>query len=127
MKLVFAGIIALLIIANCLSFWLGNMHARQATGIEKVTPAQLADAMQADDFYSSYGNAGLLFDGTAKSIQRKGNAALVTFATNRPYSVTCQFPQAPSLKAGDTISVAAPGGSAERQPHGVLLHDCVSD
>lgn len=120
------GIVALiLLLANAGSFWFGNLHARNSIGVEKVTVSQLADAMQQDDFYSTYGNTAVLFSGKVESVTTQGNAALATFNTGRPYSLTCQFASAISLKQGDVVSIAAPAGSAERQPHGVFLHNCL--
>jgi hypothetical protein len=126
-KLVFGGVVLLLLLANGASWWFGNEHSRRTAGVEKVSVAEMADAMQADHFYSSYGNTGLLFKGVVSNVQQKSNVALVTFATSRPYSVSCQFVQAGSIRKGDTLSVAAPGGSAERLPHGVLLHNCLKN
>jgi hypothetical protein len=126
-KILFGGIVLLLLLANGASFWFGSLHSRQTSGIEKVSTAQIADAMQGDHFYSSYGNAGLLFTGRVTGIRQKGNTALVSFETDRPYSVTCQFVHAGQVKKGDSLSIAAPGGSAERLPHGVLLHNCLTN
>lgn len=127
MKIVFGAVVVLLLLANGASWWFGNLHARGNEGIEKVTVAQLADAMQQDSFYYTYGDTAVLFQAKVASITTKDNAALVTFTTNRPYSLTCQFPQRVTAKAGQSLSVAAPAGSAERQPHGVLLHNCVQN
>lgn len=125
MKILLGGIILLLILANGFSWWEGNLHSRQTSGIEKVSLADMSDAMQNDHFYNTYGNTALLFDGKVQSVQQKGKVALVTFDTTSAYSVTCQFPYTEKINKGDNISVAAPGGTAERQPHGVLLHDCI--
>jgi hypothetical protein len=118
-------LVAAIFVAGGGSWWFGNLHARQTVGIERVTVAQLADAMQQDDFYSSYGDAAVLFSAKASSITAHNNAALVTFETGRPYSVTCQFASNVSVKSGQTLSIAAPAGSAERQTKGVLLHNCL--
>lgn len=126
-KIALAAIAIVLIVANGVSFWFGILHARQAIGIERVTPTQLADAMQQDDFYSSYGNAALLFSGKVRSVQQKNGVAIATFQTDHAYALECQFPNGRQVKVGDMVSVAAPGGTAERLPHGVLLHNCTKD
>lgn len=126
-KLFLGGIILILLLGNGVSWWYGNLHSRQTSGVEKVSVSQLAGAMQDDSFYSTYGNTALLFSGKVSSVQTQGQVALVSFQTNRPYSLSCQFPNTSQIAKGQTISVAAPGGSAERQQNGVLLHDCVEN
>lgn len=119
-----ASVVAVLIVGAG-SYWFGNIRARQSVGIERVTVGQLADAMQQDDFYSSYGNAAVLFSGTVSAVKQGDHATLVTFQTNRPFSVVCQFPSTVTVPVGKTLSVASPAGSAERETKGVLLHDCL--
>ena len=116
-----------LIFANGASFWFGNLHARQAVGIERVSPTQLADAMLHDSFYSHYGDAALLFSGKVINVQQKNTVTIATFETNSAYALECQFSGVGQIKLGDTMSIAAPGGSAERLPHGVLLHNCLKN
>jgi hypothetical protein len=123
-KLLLGAAVLAVIIVGAGSYWAGNLHARQSIGIERVTTSQLGDAMQQDNFFSSYGSAALLFKATASDIKNGSNVTLVTFATNRPFNVVCQFPSNLSVKTGQTISVIASGGSAERQKSGVLLHNC---
>jgi hypothetical protein len=124
-RLLVGTALAAIVIVGIGSFWFGSLHARQNVGVEQVGVTQLADAMQQDDFYSTYGDAALLFTGKVAAVKRGTNATLVTFATGRPYSVTCQFPKTIAARMGQTLSVAAPGGSADRQTRGVLLHDCI--
>ncbi|HET9174319.1 MAG TPA: hypothetical protein VFN56_03495 [Candidatus Saccharimonadales bacterium] len=123
LKRIIAGIALVLLLANGASYWFGYLHARSAVGIVKVTPAQLADAMQHDEFYSTYGNAALLFTGTVTAGMQKNAVSLVTFQTDHTYTVQCQF-SGLSAHRGEVLNVAAPGGSAERLAHGVLLHAC---
>jgi len=125
MKILLIGAIVAIVGVGIGSYWFGNLHAMQGAGIERVTIAQLADAMRQDEFYSDYGNAAVLFTGEISAVKSGNNATLVTFVTNRPFSVTCQFPKNIAVKTGQTISVAAPGGSADRQKQGVLLHNCL--
>jgi hypothetical protein len=124
-KLLVGCLIAAIFVAGGGSWWLGYLHARQTVGIERVTAAQLANAMQQDGFYSAYGDAAVLFSAKVSSVTEHDNAASVTFSTGRPYSVTCQFAGNVSAKSGQILSIAAPAGSAERQVHGVLLHNCL--
>lgn len=124
-KLVVAGVVSILILANAVSFWFGVLHSRQDTSVQSVTTAQLADAMQQDGFYSTYGNAALLFRGKVSAVHTQGGKTVATFETGRPYVVECQFTDQKDVKIGATLSVAAPAGSAKRLPQGVLLYDCV--
>ncbi|HVU59487.1 MAG TPA: hypothetical protein VHC98_01475 [Candidatus Saccharimonadales bacterium] len=124
-KIIVCAIVLGLALANAASFWFGNLHARQTTIVEHVTAVQIADAMQQDHFYSDYGSAALIFSGRLVNLQQKAGTTLAVFQTGRPYTVTCQFAEASQVHTGDTITVVAPGGSADRQPHGVLLHHCV--
>lgn len=126
-KYIITGACAAVIAVGAASFWEGSLHARNDIGVEKVTVAELADAMQQDHFYNTYGDAAVLFTGKVTTVQTQQNASLVTFATGRPYALICQFPKAVALQPGQTISVAAPAGSAERQHQGVLLHDCLEN
>ena len=123
-KLLLGATILAIVIVGVGSYWAGSLHSRQTIGIDRVSIAQLGDAMQQDDFYSSYGDSALLFSGTVASFKDDNTVTSVAFATNRPYNVVCQFPSHTAVKLGQTISVAAPGGSAERQKAGVLLHNC---
>lgn len=124
MKYLLGAAIAAIIIVGVGSFWFGGLQAKQHVGIAHVNVAQLGDAMQQDDFYSTYGNVALLFSAKVATVTQGGQTTLVTFASAAPFHVSCQFPAATTLKTGQTVSVAAPGGSATRQKSGVLLHDC---
>ena len=126
-KLIILGALIAVVFVGLASFWEGNLKAKSTIVVEHVTPAQLADAMQQDSFYSTYGDSAVLFSGSVTNVKVKGDASLVTFKTGRPYNVVCQFPRAVLYTSGQNISVAAPAGSAERQTQGVLLHDCIAN
>lgn len=126
-KLLITASISAILIVGLSSFWFGVLHARRNVAIQQVSVAQLGDAMQQDDFYSTYGDGALIFKAKASAIKQDSQVTLVTFATNRPFSATCQFPTNIRIKAGQMISVAAPGGSAVRESTGVLFHNCVEN
>src|SRR5947209_4638351 len=92
LKFVYGIFIVLLLLANVASFWFGNLHSRQAMSVARVKVSELADAMQGDHFYSSYGDSALLFKAKVLSVSAQNGVAVVKFQTNRPYSVSCQFP-----------------------------------
>jgi hypothetical protein len=102
-KYIIAAALGAILIVGAGSFLFGSLHAKQTKGVERVTISQL------------------------NTVTRSDNATLVTFATGRPYSLTCQFASTLAVRSGQTIAVAAPAGSAERQPHGVLLHNCLQN
>ena len=126
-KFIIVGAVITVVLVGLASFWEGNLKARGTIVVERVTTVQLANAMQQDSFYSTYGDSAVLFSGDVTDVKVNGNTSLVTFKTGRPYNVVCQFPSAVSYTSGQNISVAAPAGSAERQAHGVLLHDCIAN
>ncbi len=126
-KFLLEGALITVGVVGLASFWEGNLHSRANVGIERVTAVQLADAMQQDNFYSTYGDTVVLFSGKVASVKTQGNASLVIFNTGRPYNIVCQFPKAVSYTNGQTISLVAPAGSAERQPRGVLFHNCLAN
>jgi len=108
------------------SFWFGTLHARETTRITHVSVVQLGDAMQHDNFYSSYGNAALIFSGKVASVSHQ-NGTSVVFADTNAYAVTCQFTANLPIKPHQALRVVAPGGRAVRQAHGVLLRDCMQN
>ncbi len=124
---ILAGVLLAVLLVGLASFWEGSIHASKTSSIQRVTVGQLADAMQQDHFYTTYGNAALLFRGRVSDTKLHGNTSLVTFTTGRPYDVVCQFPKSVSYRMGQTISVIATGGSAVRQASGVLLRSCVEN
>jgi len=126
-KLILIGALAAILIVGLGAFWFGTLRARQNVGIVRVGVAEVANAMQQDRFYADYGDTVLLFSGKVSTVKQGDKATLVTFVTDRPYSVICQFPTNQTVKVGQTLSVAAPGGNADRQPHGVLLHNCLEN
>ncbi len=126
-KLIIAATIIAFVVVGLGSFWEGNLRAKSNIGIERVTTVQLADAMQQDDFYNTYGDTVVLFTGNVASTKTKGNVSLVTFDTGHSYNVVCQFSKTNSLSIGQSVSVAAPAGSAERESNGVLLHNCIQN
>ena len=126
-KLVIGFAVVAILIAGIASFWVGSLRARQSVGIVRTDVSTLADAIQQDHFYSSYGNTALLFTAKVSAVSSTSDRKLVTFTTDRAYSVTCQMSSGENVEVGQTIAIAAPGGSAERLAAGVRLHDCLKN
>ena len=121
------GIIGLIVLIGiCAGFYLlGNMQAVQGMTIKRVTPGQIADAMQADDFYSNYRQSTLIVKGQVAAVAADGNAHRLTFKSDTAYKAFCDLSSTASVpKIGAVITVVANGGPAVRQPNGVLLVGC---
>ena len=107
-------------------YFLGNKDAVQNMIIVRVTPDALASAMANDNFYSTYRQSALLVSGKVASVTTSGQTTLVGYQTSVSYHATCVMDGAASqVKVGDTVTLLTMGGTAERQPAGVLLHGCV--
>lgn len=124
-KLLIAALVVAIIVVGLAAFWAGILQARKTATVVKVTPAQMADAMQADHFFSSYGGAAVLFRGVVASSTFNNGQTTVVYKTGRPYSVVCELSGSVTVRTGQSMAVVAPAGAASRQPSGVLLHHCV--
>jgi len=109
------------------TFFLGDKQAVESLTIKRVTPKQLSAAMAGDHFYSDYRESTLLVTGTAASIRRSGNSAIVTFATGSSFKTLCDFASyTGEIQTGDIIKAISEGALAERQPSAVLLKNCTT-
>ena len=120
-----AALVLFLIIFGGVLYFLGDKHGVESMTFKRTDPTPLANAMKNDNFYTSYRDNTLLVTGTTKSVSQTAKGIQVVFKTNSSYSVTCNFgSKNPGLRANQTVTVLAQGGSAERQPAGVLLTVC---
>jgi hypothetical protein len=91
----------------------------------RVTPDQIARAMQEDHFYSDYGQNQLLVQGTISSLDRQNNDLTITLSTTVATAVLCDLGNlGASLKPGEAITVTARADQALRQPSAVMLKNC---
>lgn len=119
--------VALLLIGVCgASFFLGDRHAAEGMTIKRVAPAQVANAMKGDYFYSTYGENTLLVTGTVESVARSGKDLTVTFKADSSYKAVCSFENyTRPIHGGQTITALSEAATAQRQPAGILLRGCV--
>jgi hypothetical protein len=92
-----------------------------------VTADQVAQAMEADQFYATYGQTTLLIQGTVASVNQQPNHLILELATRVPTRVLCDLGnQAASAKVGDTITVvsANPERDVSRQASAVMIKNC---
>lgn len=121
-----AAAVVLLGVATAGGFLLGDIQSVKGLTIRRVTPAQLADAMREDRFYSDYRKSSLLVTGSVSSVVRGDGRLTVAFATGSTWGTSCELGAATvAPRAGDTLTVLALGGAAERLPSGVLLRGAV--
>jgi hypothetical protein len=122
-----AAVLLVLAVVGGGFFFLGDKQAVESLTIKRVTPKQLSAAMAGDHFYSDYRESTLLVTGTAASIRRSGNSAIVTFATGSSFKTLCEFASdTGEIRAGDSIKAISEGALAERQPSAVLLKNCTT-
>ncbi len=78
--------------------------------------------MHQDDFWGSYRENTLLVNGIVSSI----SGIRIELKTTESYKVTCVLSNSDeALKVGNSVRFATEAFTAERQPDGVLLRDCV--
>lgn len=97
------------------------------TTVVRVTADQVAQAMEADEFWTTYGHGALLIQGTVASVNQQPNHFILELATSVPTTVLCDLgKQAASAKVGDTITVesANPEQDVLRQPSAVMIQNC---
>jgi hypothetical protein len=93
----------------------------------RLTADQVAQAMQQDAFFSTYGQNSLLIQGTVVSINRNGSDLIVILDSTVPTKVECDLGNHESaVHVGETITILSenPGSDASRDAGMVLLRNC---
>jgi hypothetical protein len=117
---------ALVVAVGALSFFAGDAYAVGSVSVRQVTPDQLAQAMQADDFYSTYREDALVVRGRVAAVLRSDTGTTVVFETQTSFGASCRMAAGSATVAvGATITVVTVAASAERQPAQVLLASCL--
>lgn len=126
-KLIIISIsVFILIIVLLVSSYIGDMYALGHLTFKEVTPTQLASAMREDDFYPSYRENTLLFSGLVTSSTTQNGTTIINLKSSDSYRVNCELlVQSQNIKVGETYKFESEAYQAERQPTGVLLHNCV--
>jgi len=97
------------------------------TTVVQVTADQVAQAMDGDVFYATYGQTTLLIQGTVADIDRQPNHFILNLATHGDTQVLCDLGNKTlAIKAGDSVTVrsADPENDVARQDAAVLIHNC---
>ena len=92
--------------------------------IVRITAEDAARTMAADRFFSDYGEAILVINGTVGNVAPSGNNARIALTTSTAAVVICETFGAPSVKTGDLIQVRVRASDALRDDAGVLLRNC---
>jgi hypothetical protein len=93
----------------------------------QVTADQVAQSMQQDDFFSTYGLNTLIISGTVSSIDRQANDLIVELKTSVPTRVFCELGnQSSSVHVGDAITVRSvlPNRDVTRRGSDMLIKNC---
>ena len=97
------------------------------TTVAQVTADQVAQAMEADSFYATYGHTTLLVSGTVAGVDPGPGHFIITLGTNETTQVLCDLGgQSPAIKFGDTLTVrsADPENDVLRQNGDVIIQNC---
>jgi hypothetical protein len=121
-----ASLIMATVLVAGISFLIGNSYAIVTTSVRQVTPGQLANAMEKDDFYSQYRGATLLVRGIVSSVNRHGRGAIVGFKTKSTFQASCVLGTYPStIHRGSAIAALSEAAAAERLSSTVVLTNCI--
>jgi hypothetical protein len=93
----------------------------------QVTADQVAQSMQQDAFFSTYGLNTLIITGTVSSIDRQANDLIVELKTSVPTRVLCDLGnQSSSVHVGDVMAVISvlPNRDVARQGSDMLIKNC---
>lgn len=89
----------------------------------QVTAQEIAQAMQDDSFFSTYGSDILQVRGTVQGVTQDGGGTVVTLSTGIVTVVCCHLDgAAPSLAAGENVTVES--GEGQREDGAVGLLKC---
>jgi 6-phosphogluconolactonase (cycloisomerase 2 family) len=118
--------VAVLIFGGLVIAWQSALYTLNHMSFKEVTPTYLAAAMRQDEFWSSNRFNTLVFDGKVKSVNTDGNKTTLEFVNSDTYSTSCDlYNSSTKFKVSETYKFAAETYQAERQPNGVLLHNCI--
>ncbi len=97
------------------------------TTVAQVTADDVAQAMDEDRFYSTYGQTTLMVRGTVAALDPQPGHFTVTLATGVRTKVLCDLGgQSPPIHVGDVITVrsADPEHDVQRRDAAVLIQNC---
>jgi hypothetical protein len=121
-----AGAILLICLSAC-GLFREPLATPRPTTVAQVTADQVAQAMDDDTFYATYGQTSLLIQGRVAAVDQQANHFIVTLATGVRTKVQCDLGnKAPAVRVGDTITIrsANPEQDVSRLDAAVLIHNC---
>jgi hypothetical protein len=125
--LVISLTVLILIFCGLIVAWQSALYTLNHMSFKDVTPTQMAAAMRQDEFWSSNRFNTLVFDGKVESISSSNDKTTLGFVTADSYGASCEVNNSiVKFKVGETYKFAVESYQAERQPKGVLLHNCIS-
>jgi hypothetical protein len=117
--------VLILIFCGLIIAWQSALYTLNHMSFKDVTPSQMAAAMRQDEFWSSNRFNTLVFKGKVQSINSSDSKTTLDFVTSDSYGASCEVSNLRTkFKVGQTYKFAVESYQAERQPHGVLLHNC---
>ena len=118
--------VVILIFCGLIIAWQSALYTLNHMSFKDVTTTQLAAAMRQDEFWSSNRFNTLVFDGKVKSANMHNSKTILEFVTADTYSASCELNNSNTkFIVGKTYKFAVESYQAERQPSGVLLHNCI--
>jgi hypothetical protein len=125
--LIISAVVFILLICGLIIAYCSSLYTLEHLSFKEVTPTQLAATMRQDEFWSSYRFNTLVFDGKVQSIAKDSGKTTLGFVTSDAYGASCEVTNSnDTFKIGNTYKFEAETYQAERQAHGVLLHNCIS-
>src|SRR6202521_1560732 len=125
-RLAVGALVLLICLAGC-GLLREPLATPRPTSVVQVTADQVAQAMDGDRFYATYGQTTLLIQGTVAGIDPQPSHFILILATSGSTQVLCDLgSKAAAIKAGDTVTVqsADPEKDIARQDAGVLIRNC---
>jgi hypothetical protein len=119
-------LLGVLVGVAAISFFAGDSYAVGTLNVRQATPDQLAQAMNADEFYSDFREVTLLVRGPVASVYRGAGGLILEFQTLSGLKTLCQLkPHSAKIHTGNTVTAVTEGANAQRLSSGVLLSNCV--
>ncbi len=116
-----------LIFCGLVIAWQSAVYTLNHMSFKSVTTTQMVAAMRKDEFWSSNRLNTLVFDGKIKTTKTVNGKTTLSFVTSDSYGASCEVTNSNvQFKVGQTYKFAAEAYQAERQPNGVLLHNCIN-
>jgi|SRR5579859_995039 len=122
-----AGLAMLAALLAACSVFRQALPTPRPTTVAQVTADQVAQAMENDEFYSTYGHTTLLVQGTVAAVDPQPAHFTITLATGIRTKVLCDLgQQTPSIKVGDAVTIrsADPENDVARQDAAVFIKNC---